>query len=95
MRDATSRFEVMHQPALTPADVTDVLAPIFNNYEQMPTDDRDYLGRAVQAPIVSVPRSVPRVAVIHVAPRPTTVARISASNVMNISRTVSSCAELT
>jgi len=49
MRDATSRFEVMHQPALTPADVTDVLAPIFNNYEQMPTDDRDYLGRAVQA----------------------------------------------
>jgi hypothetical protein len=38
---------------------------------------------------------VPRVAVIHVAPRPTTVARINASNVMNISRTVSSCAELT
>src|SRR5450631_718227 len=45
------------------------------------------LGRAVQAPIVSVPRSVPRVAVIHVAPRPTTVARKSASRVMNISRT--------
>ena len=52
------------------------------------------LGRAVQAPIVSVPRSVPRVAVIHVAPRPTTVARISASKVMKISRTVSSCAAL-
>src|SRR5207247_3633222 len=49
LRDATSRFEVMHQPALTPADVTDILAPTFNGYEQMPTDDRDYLGRAVQA----------------------------------------------
>src|SRR5450631_1363955 len=45
------------------------------------------LGRAVQAPIVSVPRSVPRVAVSHVAPRPTTVATINASKVMNISRT--------
>src|SRR5882672_315546 len=49
LRDATSRFEVMHQPAYTSADVTDALAPVFNNYEQMPTDDRDYLGRAVQA----------------------------------------------
>ena len=49
-------------------------------------------GRAVQAPIVSVPRSVPRVAVIQVAPRPTAVASISASKVMKISRTVSSCA---
>src|SRR5882724_789172 len=45
------------------------------------------LGRAVQAPILSVPRSVPRVAVTHVAPRPTTVARSNASRVMNISRT--------
>jgi hypothetical protein len=49
LRDATSRFEVMHIPALAPADVTDLLAPSFNNYEQMPTDDRDYLGRVVQA----------------------------------------------
>ena len=49
LRDATSRFEVMHQPSLTPADVTDMLAPAFNGYEQMPSDDRDYLGRAVQA----------------------------------------------
>jgi hypothetical protein len=48
LRDATSRFEVMHIPALTPADVTDLLSPAFNGYEQMPTDDRDYLGRAVQ-----------------------------------------------
>jgi len=48
LRDATSRFEVMHIPALTPADATDLLAPTFNNYEQMPTDDRDDLGRTVQ-----------------------------------------------
>jgi len=49
LRDATSRFEVIHIPALTSADVTELLAPTFNGYEQMPTDDRDYLGRAVQA----------------------------------------------
>jgi hypothetical protein len=49
LRDATSRFEVIHIPALTAADVTDLLAPAFNNYEQMPTDDRDYLARAVHA----------------------------------------------
>src|SRR5882672_5689996 len=49
LRDTTSRFEVIHIPALTSADVTDFLAPAFDGYEQMPTDDRDYLGRAVQA----------------------------------------------
>jgi hypothetical protein len=49
LRDATARFEVMHQAAFTPADVTDLLAPVFNGYEQMPSDDRDYMGRAVQA----------------------------------------------
>ena len=49
LRDATSRFEVMHIPALAAADVTDLLAPAFNGYEQMPTDDRDELGRTVQA----------------------------------------------
>jgi hypothetical protein len=49
LRDATSRFEVMHLPTLAAPDVTDLLAPSFNGYEQMPTDDRDYLGRAVQA----------------------------------------------
>src|SRR5438132_13960141 len=49
MRDATSRFEVMQIPPLMPADVTDILAPTFDGYEQMPTDDRDYLGRAIQA----------------------------------------------
>ncbi len=46
LRDATSRFEVMHIPALA---VADLLAPAFNGYEQMPTDDRDELGRTVQA----------------------------------------------
>ena len=49
LRDATARFEVMQIPALAPPDVTESLAPAFNGYEQMPTDDRDYLGRVVQA----------------------------------------------
>jgi hypothetical protein len=49
LRDAPARFEVMHMPALQPADVTDMLAPAFGGYEQMATDDRDYLGRAVHA----------------------------------------------
>jgi hypothetical protein len=49
LRDATPRFEVMHLPALSAADVADLLAPSFNNYEQMPTDDRDFLARAVQS----------------------------------------------
>ena len=49
LRDATARFEVMHMPPLAAADVADLLAPAFNGYEQMATDDRDYLGRAVQA----------------------------------------------
>jgi hypothetical protein len=49
LRDATARFEVMHQVALTPPDVTDLLAPAFNGYEQMATDDRDHLGRVVQS----------------------------------------------
>ncbi|HXH25837.1 MAG TPA: hypothetical protein VNI78_11340 [Vicinamibacterales bacterium] len=49
LRDATARFEVLHVPPMSPADVTGALAPAFNNYEQMATEDRDYLGRAVQA----------------------------------------------
>ena len=48
LRDATARFEVMHMPPLTAAGTADLLAPSFNNYEQMATDDRDTLGRAVQ-----------------------------------------------
>jgi hypothetical protein len=49
LRDATSRFEVMHIPALAGTEITDVLAPAFNGYEQTPTDDRDYFVRTVQA----------------------------------------------
>jgi hypothetical protein len=49
LRDATARFEVMHQPPMTALDVTDVLAPAFGNYERMATDDRDDLGRTVAA----------------------------------------------
>jgi hypothetical protein len=49
LRDATGRFEVMHVPPFTASDVIDALAPAFNGYEQMATDDRDYLGRAVLA----------------------------------------------
>jgi hypothetical protein len=48
LRDATSRFEVMHLPPLSTSDVTDLLAPAFNGYEQTPTDHRDYLSRTVQ-----------------------------------------------
>ena len=57
LRDATSRFEVMHLPPLSTSDVTDLLAPAFNGYEQTPTDDRDYLSRAVQA-LTDGPRGV-------------------------------------
>jgi hypothetical protein len=49
LRDASPRYEVMHVPPLSATDVTDMLAHVFNGYEQMATDDRDYLGRAVQA----------------------------------------------
>ena len=35
LRDATARFEVIHQPPLQPSDVTDVLAPVFGGYERM------------------------------------------------------------
>src|SRR5450631_783936 len=50
------------------------------------------LGRAVQAPIVSVPRSVPLVAVIQVMPTPTTAARHKVSKLININRTGESSA---
>jgi hypothetical protein len=49
LRDATARFEVMHIPPFQTTDVIDVLAPAFGGYEHMATDDRHYLGRAVQA----------------------------------------------
>ena len=49
LRDAASRFEVLHVTRLSPTDVATTLAPVFNNYERMATDDRDYLARTVQA----------------------------------------------
>ena len=49
LRDATARYEVMHVPALSAADVLESLAPVFDAYEQMPAVDRDHLGRAAQA----------------------------------------------
>jgi hypothetical protein len=49
LRDGSARFEVMHMPPMSAADVVDQLAPSFNSYEQMATDDRDFLGRSVQA----------------------------------------------
>jgi hypothetical protein len=49
LRDAGARFEVIHLPALSAAEVTAMLPPAFNGYEQMATDDRDYLARAVQS----------------------------------------------
>jgi len=49
LRDVTQPFEVISVPPLSPADITELLAPAFNGYEQMATVDRDYLGRAVQA----------------------------------------------
>ena len=49
LRDATARFEVVHVPQLSAPEVSDLMAPAFNGYEQMATDDRDELARAVQA----------------------------------------------
>ena len=49
LRDATARFEVMFQAPLAASDITELLAPSFNMYEQMPSDDRDHLGRVVEA----------------------------------------------
>ena len=49
LRDASPRYEVMHVPPLSSTDVTDMLAHVFDGYEQMATDDRDHLGRVVQS----------------------------------------------
>ena len=49
LRDATARFEVMHVQPLSATEITELLAPGFDGYEQMATDDRDYLGRTVHA----------------------------------------------
>ena len=44
---ATQQRQTVDVPALTATDVTDVLAPTFNGYEQMATDDRDFLALRV------------------------------------------------
>ena len=49
LRDATARFDVMPVQALSASDITELFAPAFDGYEQMATDDRDYLGRTVHA----------------------------------------------
>ena len=49
LRDGSARFDVMHLPPLAVSDVVEMLAPAFDGFEQMATDDRDYLGRVVQA----------------------------------------------
>ncbi len=48
IRDAAPRFEAVTIAPLTASDVTDALAPVFDHYEQMATEDRDQLGRTVQ-----------------------------------------------
>ena len=45
LRDGHARFEVIHLPALGAAEVTAMLPPMGDT----PVDDREYLGRAIQA----------------------------------------------
>jgi hypothetical protein len=45
LRDGSARFEVIHLPPLTPADVTAMLPPMG----ETAADDRDFLGRAIHA----------------------------------------------
>jgi hypothetical protein len=49
LRDGSDRFEMMPAPAMSASEIITALAPAFDGYEQMPTDDRDYLSRAVLA----------------------------------------------
>jgi len=49
LRDATARFEVIPMPPLGTPEITDLLAPAFNGFEQTPSDDRDYLARVIHA----------------------------------------------
>jgi hypothetical protein len=49
LRDATARFEVMHVLPLTSGEVTDLLAPAFNGYDQLSPPERDDLGRTIEA----------------------------------------------
>ncbi|MDH4065544.1 MAG: hypothetical protein OEW19_14185, partial [Acidobacteriota bacterium] len=45
LRDAPARFEIIHLPALSPAEVSAMLPPMGDT----PADDRDFLGRTIQA----------------------------------------------
>jgi hypothetical protein len=45
LRDGSARFEVIHLPPLTPADVTAMLPPMG----ETSADDREFLGRAIHA----------------------------------------------
>jgi hypothetical protein len=49
LRDATARFEVMHVLPLTAGEVTDLLAPAFNGYDQLGAPERDDLSRTIEA----------------------------------------------
>ena len=49
LRDATARFEVMHVLPLTAGEVTDLLAPAFNGYDQVSPPERDDLSRTIEA----------------------------------------------
>jgi hypothetical protein len=45
LRDGNARFEVIHLPPLTPADVTAMMPPMG----ETAADDREFLGRAIHA----------------------------------------------
>src|SRR6187399_1856699 len=49
LRDATARFEVMHVLPLTSGEITDLLAPAFNGYDQLAVPERDDMGRTIEA----------------------------------------------
>jgi hypothetical protein len=49
LRDATARFEVMHVLPLTAGEITDLLAPAFNGYDQIGVAERDDLSRTIEA----------------------------------------------
>ncbi|HZI77940.1 MAG TPA: hypothetical protein VFD69_00430 [Vicinamibacterales bacterium] len=49
LRDATARFEVMHVLPLTSGEITDLLAPAFNGYDQVAPPERDDLSRTIEA----------------------------------------------
>jgi hypothetical protein len=49
LRDATARFEVMHVLPLTAGEITDLLAPTFNGYDQVSAAQRNDLSRTIEA----------------------------------------------